>query len=325
MKLRTLSLPFAFMLAFCAAAGVPIVNAAAQQETAADQPIETAQAPQSEGAQTCLRCHDEPPATLILHSAHAVRGDARTPFANGDCQACHGESQAHLRKPPEGQERAEPDIVFGMKSPTPAATQNGVCIGCHEGGLRMNWPMSEHSTNDVACASCHNTHAVKDRVLVKQTQPDICFSCHAEQRAQSLKRSHHPIREGKVVCAECHNPHGSFGPKMLVKNSVNDTCFSCHAEKRGPFLWEHAPVSDNCSNCHTPHGSSQPRLLKVRTPMLCQQCHSETRHPSSVYGGQDLPPNPLSNSSARLVAKGCLNCHPQIHGTNHPSGPRFTR
>lgn len=324
MRVRDLFASLTFALVLCVAATAPFATAVAQQDTE-NQPMELAQAPASAGAQTCLKCHDEPPATLILHSPHAVRADARTPFANGDCQACHGESQAHLQKPPEGQPRAEPDIVFGMRSPTPAAKQNGVCLDCHEGGLRMNWPMGKHSTNDVACASCHNAHAVKDKVLVKASQPDVCFSCHVEQRAQTLKRSHHPIREGKVVCAECHNPHGSFGPKMLVENSVNETCFSCHAEKRGPFLWEHAPVSDNCSNCHTPHGSSQPRLLKVRTPMLCQECHSETYHPSTAYSGEFLPPNALSNSSARLLAKGCLNCHPKVHGTNHPSGPRLTR
>ena len=88
---------------------------------------------------------------------------------------------------------------------------------------------------------------------------------------------------------------------------------------------EHAPVVDNCANCHVPHGSSQPRMLKVRSPMLCQQCHSEGFHPSTLYNGEHLPPNVLSNGSSRILAKGCMNCHPAIHGTNHPSGPRLTR
>jgi len=27
----------------------------------------------------------------------------------------------------------------------------------------------------------------------------------------------------------------------------------------------------------------------------------------------------------RLMNRSCLNCHTQIHGSNHPSGPRFHR
>ena len=295
----------------------------AQEGTAAEaaQPLQLAQGA-TVGTRKCLKCHNETPVNLILQTPHAQTADGRTPFARGGCETCHGPGATHAddKSVPIG-------INFGSQSATPAAEQNEVCLTCHQSGLRINWQASQHAAADRTCAGCHNVHSKKDKVLVKASQPDVCFGCHREQRAQSMKRSHHPIREGKVVCSDCHNPHGSFGPSQLKKNTVNETCFQCHAEKRGPFLWEHAPVVDSCANCHTPHGSSQPRMLKVRTPMLCQQCHSETRHPSSVYGGQDLPPptGTISNSSARLLAKGCLNCHPQIHGTNHPGGPRLTR
>ena len=119
-------------------------------------------------------------------------------------------------------------------------------------------------------------------------------------------------------------PNGSIGPVSLKKFTVSETCFQCHAEKRGPFLWEHPPVRDKCTNCHTPHGSSQPRLLKARAPWLCQQCHLATFHPSDLYAGSALPGGSQSDMS-RLLVKSCLNCHPKIHGSNHPSGVRFTR
>ena len=318
----------AICLALLMLAAFPTAVSAAGQadETQArTQAAQTSVAEESDGARTCLKCHDEPPVTLILHTKHAQAADPRTPFANRECQTCHGDSKAHLMKPAAGQKRAEPDIVFGTHSPTPVDKQNEVCLSCHKGGMRMNWTMSQHASAQLSCASCHTPHALKDKILVKATQPTVCFDCHGEQRAQSMKRSHHPIREGKVVCSDCHNPHGSFGPELLVKNTVNETCFQCHAEKRGPFLWEHAPVVDDCTNCHTPHGSSQPRLLKIRTPLLCQTCHAETFHPSTLYSGIHLAPNALSSSSARLLAKGCLNCHPKVHGTNHPSGARLTR
>ncbi len=297
-------------LALLLAAGA----AATAQEAETAAPVEAA-ATADDGAGICLECHDKPAVTAILRTPHAQMADPRTPFANQQCQTCHGPSEAHIVN------QSAPDIMFGRNSPTPAIKQNEVCLACHAGGARMNWAASEHSAGEVVCATCHNSHSTRDKVLAKTTQAEVCFTCHQEQRAQSLKRSRHPIKEGKVACADCHNPHGSFGPKQLVKNTINETCYQCHAEKRGPFLWEHAPVTDDCTNCHTPHGSSQPRLLKVRAPMLCQQCHAETQHPSTLYGGAQLVPT----VSSRLIANSCMNCHSQIHGTNHPSGPRLTR
>src|SRR6185295_13376446 len=102
---------------------------------------------------------------------------------------------------------------------------------------------------------------------------------------------------GKVKCSDCHNPHGSTGEKMLVGNSVNETCYKCHAEKRGPFLWEHAPVAESCLNCHKPHGSTNEKLLIVRKPMLCQQCHSQSQHPTTLYAErQDQADLPVYNA-----------------------------
>lgn len=296
-------------------------GAPAQAQTDETEAGALADSAGAQGARTCMRCHDDPSATRILHTAHAQIADSRTPFAENGCQGCHGASEQHMAKPDEGEPRADPDIVFGQMAPTPVDEQNQVCMACHQGGMRMNWTMSQHDSAEVSCASCHKPHEIRDPVLVKSSQPQVCYDCHGEQRAESFKRSRHPIREGKVVCSDCHNPHGSFGPKLLAQNTVNETCYECHQEKRGPFLWEHAPVVDDCTNCHTPHGSTQPRLLKIRTPFLCQTCHSEAFHPSTLYGGGNLPPTPGS----RLVMKGCMNCHQQIHGSNHPAGPRLTR
>jgi DmsE family decaheme c-type cytochrome len=130
------------------------------------------------------------------------------------------------------------------------------------------------------------------------------------------------LREGKMACTSCHSPHGSTAPAQLVKNTVTETCTSCHAEFRGPFLWEHQPVAEDCGNCHDPHGSAQPALLKIRPPFLCQTCHEGVGHPSIVNTPQGLPGG---SPSAYLLGGGCLNCHSQIHGSNHPSGRALMR
>ena len=282
-----------------------------------------------DAVRVCTKCHDENeanPVLSILKSKHAVTADPRTPFADQACMTCHGKSEDHRSKPvPEGQKRFAPDIVFGKDSATPVARKNETCIGCHEQGLRMHWKGSRHEFEGVACTSCHAVHTGHDPVLDKVTQSDVCFTCHQQRRAEIFMPSTHPIREGKVSCSDCHNPHGSNGPKLLAKSTVNETCFTCHAEKRGPFLWEHQPVREDCTICHKPHGSVNVALLKIRPPWLCQQCHMESQHPSTAYSGTGLPTATRPSGAQQLLVKGCLNCHSEVHGSNHPSGPRKTR
>jgi DmsE family decaheme c-type cytochrome len=123
-------------------------------------------------------------------------------------------------------------------------------------------------------------------------------------------------------CSSCHAVHGAIADRMLNRPTLNETCFQCHAEKRGPFLYEHAPVREDCAACHTPHGSNHPVLLKTRVPQLCQQCHMAVFHPSEVYTGPDT-----ANGIADIhqLERGCMNCHQEVHGSNHPSGVRWTR
>jgi DmsE family decaheme c-type cytochrome len=84
-------------------------------------------------------------------------------------------------------------------------------------------------------------------------------------------------------------------------------------EKRGPFVRTHQPVQENCALCHNPHGTTNPNLLKTRAPFLCQQCHEASPHqgnPASLTG---------QSTSANTIARGCLNCHTNIHGSNNPA------
>ena len=158
--------------------------------------------------------------------------------------------------------------------------RNQACLNCHEGQARNAWHGGTHDLNKVACSDCHRMHVERDPVLVKASEPAVCYTCHANQRADFHKRSVHPVRFGLMGCSDCHNAHGSTAPAMLVKATLNQTCYSCHAEKRGPVLWEHAPVAEDCALCHTAHGSVRAALLNKSPPLLCQQCHSPAGHPS---------------------------------------------
>jgi DmsE family decaheme c-type cytochrome len=306
-----------------------VLTGSAASVALADEPDRTL-----EGDRVCTRCHDETeakPVLAIYKTAHGVKADSRTP----GCQSCHGPSVAHVKNSTGSSTRPAVDVDFGAGSTSSVALRATTCITCHENGQRTHWTGSEHQRSDVPCTSCHEIHTHSDRVLTTTTQPEVCFACHKAQRAQLHRISTHPIEAGEMACSDCHNPHGSLGPKLMVKNSVNDTCYTCHADRRGPFLWEHSPVTEDCTICHAPHGSNNTPLLKARTPWLCQECHTSD-HSGPVNSGANLPTGdsttvggllPFGNQAPRSQTNGrnCLSCHPLIHGSNHPAGARFSK
>jgi hypothetical protein len=56
-------------------------------------------------------------------------------------------------------------------------------------------------------------------------------------------------------------------------------------------------------------------MLKLGLPRLCQACHVSTGHAT----------NPRAPNDRFAAGSSCLQCHTNIHGSNHPSGFAFTR
>lgn len=300
------------LLAALACAGL-FVQATAVAAPGADDP----------GFKSCVKCHDETSehAVLsILKTKHGVIADPRTPMANGSCVACHGPSEAHLDG--DGDNRPAPDITFHEAD---ATVGNAQCQTCHQGSQLTHWQGSVHQMENVSCASCHEPHAASEPVFDPASQVQVCISCHTDQKADLFKPFRHPLREGDMACSDCHSPHGSTSESQLVRNTTNETCWTCHADKRGPMLWEHQPVSEDCTICHQPHGSVHAGMLQQRGPWLCQTCHMANQHPSTAYSGTGLPGATLPSGAQQMLGKNCMNCHSEVHGSNHPSGARFTR
>jgi len=255
--------------------------------------------------EVCLTCHEDA-GIAFDETRHAREFRLGRAPSEGECETCHGPRSKHVENP--GLELAW--TSFG------ATGQSSVCLQCHEGGARMGWRAGPHSSADVSCTSCHAVmDAVSDQsLLARPAVQETCYGCHGEVRAQMSKSSHHPVREGRMDCASCHNPHGST-PALMQTVTANETCVGCHAEKRGPFLWEHAPVRESCATCHEPHGSNNRNLLTRKDSFLCLSCHS--------YGGHiNLP---RYNRTSNPYGSGCVNCHITPHGSNHPSGAKLTR
>jgi DmsE family decaheme c-type cytochrome len=263
------------------------------------------------GSKVCAGCH----APYIESFKETLMGKL---YLQGkmQCETCHGPGSEHVKA---GGGRGVGGIIsFRPEDDTRTAKENNaICLGCHERGDRTYWNGSVHETRDVACSNCHTImHRVSAKFSLRTAfEPDTCFQCHKDRRAQLFRSSHMPLREGKMVCSDCHNPHGSQTEAMLKTDSINDTCYKCHAEKRGPFLFEHLPVRENCDNCHDPHGSVNEFMLKMSRPRLCAECHTFDHGPTIANGP----------GVVQAFGRSCQNCHTQVHGTNSPSGALLLR
>jgi DmsE family decaheme c-type cytochrome len=262
----------------------------------------------------CKSCHDTAVAGM-LGTRHAG--------LEKSCDSCHGDTSEHLKS---NLEKGEPGPIANKFTTMKADAVNSACLQCHDNGHQANFAGSAHDRRNVSCTSCHSVHAFKSTKAQLKTSRDAetCYTCHTNIRQKQMRASHHPVREGLMTCASCHDPHDGTKQKLVSANYVNEKCLECHTEKRGPFLWEHAPVRENCMTCHDAHGSNHEKLLQAKQPFLCQRCHLNTRHPGTLYDGRNAS-TVLAAASNRAVEHGCRNCHQNIHGGNAPSGPYLGR
>jgi DmsE family decaheme c-type cytochrome len=282
-------------------------------------------------AEVCKNCHADY-VESYFKTKHGQGGNQRGP----DCQTCHGNADQHVAA---GGGKGVGGILGFNNRAIPADRKAGVCLSCHQGDRHLAfWDSGQHRKQDVACNDCHSLHGTPgpgSTIALKTPNPKIspyvtterqlqyetCTSCHLQIRSQLTKPSHHPIIEGKVKCTDCHNPHGALSRAMVNAETIPQLCTTCHAEKRGPYVWGHPPVEENCLTCHNPHGSNHARLLAEKAPNVCQDCHDASRHPGTIYDGSGgwnfFPPSTAPNT--RLIARGCVNCHYHIHGSNAPA------
>lgn len=278
------------------------------------------------GTQNCLAaCHEHDQLKLFFDASTMgaqLKMESGMPLV--DCESCHGPGSLAI----EGlsRELVEQNSSLGIKTPCdfktlidlknlPATAQSLVCLKCHSANATFNlhnWNAGPHALHEVSCFACHDVHASPDLKVTPLASGRLCFGCHQSAQAEFSLTSHHPLKEGRVFCVDCHEPHGGFARKDLIQDSVKETCLQCHPEKRGPFLYEHADVMEDCLNCHSPHGSINGNLLNAREPFLCLQCHVGHRI-NRPEGGS------ITTETARAFYTRCTDCHSTIHGTDVPS------
>jgi DmsE family decaheme c-type cytochrome len=300
------ALTFFFLSAFVAVTA-PVVVAAPQAPPAPGQP-----AAGYVGEATCQSCHDQ----SYKGTAHGQTFNERTPAANLGCENCHGPGQKHA-------ESGDPALIRNFRTTAPSEV-SATCTTCHNRATHALWDGSQHDQRNLSCITCHSVHSAKgDPQLKAQTQVALCSTCHQSVVNRTHRFNHMPVREGALTCSSCHNPHGSTNVRLLrAGTTIDESCTSCHTDKRGPYLWEHAPVSESCVTCHDPHGSNNDRMLVSKLPFLCQRCHVTSRHPPTVYDGF-VQQN--SQNANKITGRACTVCHQMVHGSNAPSGKTLLR
>lgn len=248
------------------------------------------------GMKTCLSCHADyddslsssPHRTLLI-------GKSRKEGLPAGCEACHGAGSLHIEDSSEG------IINFKSADGRDFAKQ---CLTCHAANPKLSrWEHSDHGKAAVFCNNCHSVHVDKKKKNVKKTaSTDLCASCHKDVEIQFSQASRHPVKEKKMECVSCHNPHGE-NAESTAFGSSRQVCVTCHTEKAGPFRFEHDPVAEDCLACHTPHGSASARLTSSRVPNLCLQCHTDA-----------LIIHQAPSTAAAI--KNCTECHRKLHGSN---------
>jgi DmsE family decaheme c-type cytochrome len=258
------------------------------------------------------------------------------------CYRCHGEKQdmQHIAGPHQicGPNGFNCSTCHDAHGKILESSRQQLCLNCHQPNApTMAWHTSTHAIMGVACTDCHSPHpsanvpqivgishfdvARPQRLSMAVNDPVVCYRCHADVFAKFSMPSHHPVKEGKMLCGDCHDGHGQREGNLRAE-TLNLLCWKCHADKEGPYAYEHPPVTENCGYCHAPHGTVQNNLLHQPTAFLCLRCH--VGHRDGNHGGAAGPRINIDTipQLRRGFYSDCTSCHSQIHGSDLPS-PHF--
>ena len=268
------------------------------------------------GDEACLKkCHVH---DKIRHDFQAsVHGDqisAETGLPLVNCESCHGPGSLAVVNA-EQTKRCASETFLPLHD-FPAQAQSLICLKCHSAASTptlSQWRASVHGSSEVSCFSCHKLHQGPQQKVSRHDQEEVCYGCHQQVRAEFAQSSRHPLPEHKMACSDCHDPHNSSSPGSLRGGTIKETCTRCHMEFQGPFIYEHADVTENCTNCHNPHGSPNDPLLQTAQPFLCLQCHAGHHGARSAQGSLS------SMAMKQAFFTRCTDCHSSIHGTDQPS------
>ncbi len=223
----------------------------------------------------------------------------------------------------------------------PGASYVGMdtCAACHEKEVknfkyaahaRVTIPGEGERVEGQGCESCHgpgSLHAEDGTgkfIVNPGKKPESCFQCHLDKSAEFSLQFHHPVKEGRMSCNDCHDSHGSdiYLAKGKLVARANETCAQCHREQTRPYVFEHEAMREGCTTCHNPHGSINDKMLVERDNNLCLKCHAQVAAPTAAARSVTIG---KFDHTAFLSQGTCFSagCHTAIHGSSLNSHLRY--
>ncbi|QER42234.1 hypothetical protein F1847_05565 [Thermodesulfobacterium sp. TA1] len=165
----------------------------------------------------------------------------------------------------------------------------------------------------VHCLFCHqdidkSTHPkpikIESRYAYSKEINRNCLICHPSSGLSSFHQN--IVKEGKVLCSECHTSHYVKNMKLVKKQTQE--CIQCHKAERSPKVLANGDKMylyvDPEKFALTPHAKTG-----------CFACHYD------IYNA-DFHPKPLNIKSlkdyTKEMASRCIKCHTYESISKHP-------
>ncbi len=219
--------------------------------------------------------------------------------------------------------RVQPNRIKGAE---PVGMET--CALCHE-DIVKNFKHTAHARLYISadkreisgCEACHgegSLHVEVDggkgqHIINPGRNPVICYQCHLGVKMAFGFQYHHPVKEGRMTCTNCHDPHGEdiYKAKGMQTGRENDVCMQCHRDQARPRVFEHEALREGCTICHRAHGSINDKMLVENDNNLCLKCHAQITLPNTITIGK------ISHTT--FLAQGTCwsaGCHTAVHGSN---------
>lgn len=256
----------------------------------------------------------------IADTASGYRSTKDARYHDVQCESCHGPGLTHASAPTSSNRP-----LASIKADTNATDGCGEChSGVHDPFVN-EWKLTNSKglshaivqsgtvgNADITCVGCHTAQGALNQMGVTENYKEK-VATNALTTANALP----------LVCATCHDPHGSANPAQLrfsisAPNIDDNLCMKCHQRRADP-----SQVTTR-NSVHSPEG---PTLLGLagwfppgmsagdsiigthgtpsRNPKLCATCHVASYTATDKATGKFL----FQSTGHRFIAAPCVDAN----------------